>query len=694
MYSSSRVLFFSLALISIAKLANGQQAQDKELAKEYMLQAELTMEATKAEDDARDQFIQAANLDTTFFKANFEAGHYHLITIGKDQAVKYFLRIYRQDPSYRFDLEYWIGYSYQFGLNFNKAIDFYNRYHDKLIKKQNYQGKDKVDLKEVDRRIQECNNGKEFVANPKPFSIVNIGREINSEFEDYAPVLTSNESEIVFTTRRRDGNTNENVADDNKPFEDIFTTDKKNGAWGRAKNIGPTINTRFSESTLAFSPDGNTLFVYKDEGNGDIFYTEKQNDGTWAALEALPGIINSTYRESSVSITADGELLYFASERPGGFGGSDIYVCTKDSRGEWSKVKNLGASINTEFDEDGPFIDYSGKTLYFSSEGKKGMGGFDIFKANLINIDKNEWSEPENMGYPINSPDDDIYFSGTKDGKHWYYSSVREDGLGYSDIYLIMPSEEAKKPPVVPIKEPDPVKVVPIKDSVVVVVEPKIEPKKEPVKPVIVPVKYLVNVIDADTKNPLDAKVRMQGLKDNAMVGVVNQGGGSFEFSITSTKPKDYRLSVEQEGYVFQNLTLKVEGATVKEKTITKTIEMRKLVVGVVSVLRNVYFDFDKATFKTEAYPELNKLETMMKQNENLQVEISGHTDSFGSNLINKKISERRANAVKSFLTSKGIDPRRVKTVGYGEERPLVSNDDEAEGRQFNRRVEFKVLGN
>lgn len=694
MYSSSRVLFFSLALISIAKLANGQQAQDKELAKEYMLQAELTMEATKAEDDARDQFIQAANLDTTFFKANFEAGHYHLITIGKDQAVKYFLRIYRQDPSYRFDLEYWIGYSYQFGLNFNKAIDFYNRYHDKLIKKQNYQGKDKVDLKEVDRRIQECNNGKEFVANPKPFSIVNIGREINSEFEDYAPVLTSNESEIVFTTRRRDGNTNENVADDNKPFEDIFTTDKKNGAWGRAKNIGPTINTRFSESTLAFSPDGNTLFVYKDEGNGDIFYTEKQNDGTWAALEALPGIINSTYRESSVSITADGELLYFASERPGGFGGSDIYVCTKDSRGEWSKVKNLGASINTEFDEDGPFIDYSGKTLYFSSEGKKGMGGFDIFKANLINIDKNEWSEPENMGYPINSPDDDIYFSGTKDGKHWYYSSVREDGLGYSDIYLIMPSEEAKKPPVVPIKEPDPVKVVPIKDSVVVVVEPKIEPKKEPVKPVIVPVKYLVNVIDADTKNTLDAKVRMQGLKDNAMVGVVNQGGGSFEFSITSTKPKDYRLSVEQEGYVFQNLTLKVEGATVKEKTITKTIEMRKLVVGVVSVLRNVYFDFDKATFKTEAYPELNKLETMMKQNENLQVEISGHTDSFGSNLINKKISERRANAVKSFLTSKGIDPRRVKTVGYGEERPLVSNDDEAEGRQFNRRVEFKVLGN
>lgn len=680
-----------LLLTASASLA--QEAQDKEQAKLYMEQAELILAETRAEDDARELMVTAANLDTTYIKANFEAGHMHLITIGKERAVKFFMRIYRQDPNYRFDLEYWIGKSYQFGLDFDRAMDFYNRYRDKLIKKPNYQGKDKIDLKEVDRRILECKNGKEFLANPKPFAIVNIGREINSEYEDYAPVLNADETEIIFTTRRRDGNTYENVADDNKPYEDIFSTVRNGETWKRAVNIGPNINTKFNDSNLSFSPDGKLLFVYKDEGNGDIYFTERQKDGTWGELEALPGIINSSYRESSVSITADGELLYFASERPGGYGGSDIYVCSKDSKGEWSKVKNLGATINTEFDEDGPFIDYSQKTLYFSSQGRKGMGGFDIFKSNLLNADKNEWSEPENMGYPINSPDDDIYFSGTKDGKHWYYSSVREDGMGYSDIYTIKPIEEVKKEPVV-AKNPEPVKEEPKQPVVEPVKEqPKVEPKVEPTKPTIVPVKYLVKVVDAETDAPLDAKVRMQGLKDNVPAGMITNGN-DYEFSISNKAPKDYRLSVEREGYIFQNVTVRIEAASSTPKTITNTIRMRKLVVGAVSILRNIYFDFDRATFKTEAYPELNKLEAMMKQNQNLMVEIAGHTDSYGTKEFNKGLSQRRAMAVKSFLTSKGIDPRRVKTGGYGEDKPLASNDDEEEGRQLNRRVEFKVLGN
>ena len=680
-----------LLLTASASLA--QEAQDKEQAKLYMEQAELILAETRAEDDARELMVTAANLDTTYIKANFEAGHMHLITIGKERAVKFFMRIYRQDPNYRFDLEYWIGKSYQFGLDFDRAMDFYNRYRDKLIKKPNYQGKDKIDLKEVDRRILECKNGKEFLANPKPFAIVNIGREINSEYEDYAPVLNADETEIIFTTRRRDGNTYENVADDNKPYEDIFSTVRNGETWKRAVNIGPNINTKFNDSNLSFSPDGKLLFVYKDEGNGDIYFTERQKDGTWGELEALPGIINSSYRESSVSITADGELLYFASERPGGYGGSDIYVCSKDSKGEWSKVKNLGATINTEFDEDGPFIDYSQKTLYFSSQGRKGMGGFDIFKSNLLNADKNEWSEPENMGYPINSPDDDIYFSGTKDGKHWYYSSVREDGMGYSDIYTIKPIEEVKKEPVV-AKNPEPVKEEPKQPVVEPVKEqPKVEPKVEPVKPTIVPVKYVIKVVDAETDAPHDAKVRMQGLKDNAPAGMMTNGN-DYEFSISNKAAKDYRLSVEREGYIFQNVTVRIEAASTTPKTITNTIRMRKLVVGAVSILRNIYFDFDRATFKTEAYPELNKLEAMMKQNQNLMVEIAGHTDSYGTKEFNKGLSQRRAMAVKSFLTSKGIDPRRVKTVGYGEDKPLASNDDEEEGRQLNRRVEFKVLGN
>jgi outer membrane protein OmpA-like peptidoglycan-associated protein len=678
-----RTLLFLTLLLSSASIF-AQLNQDKQQSKDYLEQAQLMMDGSLAFDDIRDVMVLAADFDTTNIRANFEAGHLHLETIGKDLANKYFLRIFRQDPDYRFDLEFWIGKSFQYGLNFDKAIEFYTIYKDKLTKKPNYQGKDKVDMKEVDRKIQECKNGKEFVASPKNFSIVNIGREINSEYEDYGPVLNENETELIFTSRRRDGNLNEDVADDNKPYEDIFTSTKTNGVWSRAQNIGNLVNIRFSDSGLALSPDGTTLFIYKDEGNGDIYFSEKKN-GAWTSPEALPGIINSSYREASVSISKDENILYFSSERPGGFGGADIYMCTKDSKGEWSKVKNLGPSINSEFEEEGPFIDYDGKTLYFSSKGRKGMGGHDIFKSTLINADKNEWSEPENVGFPINTPDDDVYYVTTKDGKRGYYSSVRDDGMGYSDIYMITVPEEKKKDPEPVKKEPEPVKEEPKKE------EPK---KEEPKKVELQPLKYVVKVVDADSKKGIDAKVRLQGLKDNVVVGVAPQGTGVFEFNITSAEAKEYRLSVEREGYVFQNQSIRIEGAQPQSKTINKTIEMRKLAVGVSSVLRNIYFDFSKATFKSESYNELNKLLTMMQQNSGMNVEISGHTDAVGSKSLNKILSQSRANAVKNFLVSKGIDTRRITAVGYGEEKPLASNDDEEEGREYNRRVEFKVLGN
>lgn len=695
MYSIRGILVF-LAAFTTLSIHSFAQVQDKEQSKLYMDQAQLMMDGSLAYDDIREVMVLAADSDTTNIKANFEAGHLHLETIKKDLAVKYFLRIANQDPDYRFDLNFWIGQSLQYGLEFDKALKYYTQYRQKLISKPNYQGKDKVELKEVERKIKECENGIEFVANPKNFSIVNIGREINSEFDDYGPVLNESESEIVFTTRRRDDNLNENVAEDNKPWEDIFTTTKSGGKWARAKNIGAIINTKFNDSNLALSADGKTLYIYKDDGNGDIYVSERLADGTWGVPDALPGIINSSYREASVSVTENGDILYFASERPGGLGGSDIYVCTKDSKGEWSKVKNLGSSINTELDEDGPFIDYDGKSLYFSSRGRKGMGGYDIYKSTLINLDRNEWSEPENLGFPINTPDDDVYFVNSKDGKRAYYASIRDDGMGYTDIYMITIPDEVKKeepkkeePVVEPIKE-EPKKEEPKKE------EPKKEePKKEePKKVQLQPFKYLVKVVDAESKVPLDARVKLQGLKDNVAVGFSPVGNGTYEFSIKEKSAKDYRLSVEKEGYIFQNQSIRIEGASEQVKTKTLIVELRKLKVGVSSVLRNIYFDFAKATFLQESYNELNKLETMLKQNTGMQVEISGHTDSVGPAEYNKQLSQRRANAVKNFLTSKGIDARRIKAVGYGEDKPIASNDDNADGREINRRVEFKVLGN
>jgi len=539
MFSFCRALL-SFAFVCVFVLNGFSQIQDKEQSKAMVELAGEMLKASQAEDDVRDIMVQAADLDTTNIAANFEAGRLHLRTIKKDQAAKYLLRIYRQNPNYRFDLEYHIASSFQYGLQFDKAIAYYNRYKTKYQRNPNYQGRDKVGLREIERKLSECNNGKEFVANPKPYAIVNIGPQVNSEANDYAPVLNEREDEIIFTSRRLDGNINENVYSDNKPFEDIFISNKVNGKWTRATNIGRTINIPNHNSNLALSPDGKTLFQYRDENGGDIFVSELKSDNTWSSPKPLPGIINSAYMESSVSISPDGTTLYFASERPGGQGGLDLYVCTKDSKGVWSKVRNLGPTINTERHEDGPFIDYSGKKLYFSSESHKGMGGYDIFESNLLNPTTYEWSTPLNVGYPINTADNDIYFVGTADGKRGYYASVREDGLGYLDVYTISPKELVKTPTSV------------------------------------LPVKLVVKVIDAKTNTPLEVKIELLAISDSKPVTIAARTKGNYTFSVVTKDPKHYRLSVSLEGYFPQVEEITLQSADMVEKTITRTVGMAK----------------------------------------------------------------------------------------------------------------------
>jgi outer membrane protein OmpA-like peptidoglycan-associated protein len=629
-----------------------------------MEQAQLMMDAGSiALEEIRDVMVQAAEFDTTNVKANFEAGQLFLKTINRNLGTRYLLRVYRQKPDYAFDLTYWIGLGYHYGLDFDDALTFYTRYKERYQRAGDNKGK-VPSMADVDRKIAECQEGKKLVANPKPFSIINVGSAINSEFEDYGPVLNESETEIAFTTRRKDGNMNEDVFEDNKPWEDIFFSSKNGANWSRAQNIGSPVSAPNHESTLYMSPDGKTLYIYKDDGAGDIFVSARKPDGKWGPPESLVEINSSDYMESSMSISADNKVLYFASDRPGGLGGLDIYSSTRDARGHWQRPRNLGPSINTNLDEEGPFIDFSGKTLYFSSRGRKGMGNHDIYKSTLIDADKSQWSEPENLGYPINTPDDDVFFVSTKDGTRGYYASVREDGLGYSDIYRI---------------------------EMIPVPQVKTETPAAAAK-VIQPLKFNVRVFDAVSKAPVAAKVILKGKADNVAIAFANTRPGAFDFSITEENAKEYMLSVEREGYAFQNMTISLPGASDQPNMINRNVELRKLQVGVSSILRNIYFDFNRASFKPESYSELSKLENMLRQNPSVRVEIAGHTDNYGNWDYNKRLSLQRATAVRNFLTGRGIDPRRIQAAGYGASRPLASNDDEESGREINRRVEFKVL--
>jgi len=617
----------------------------------------------RAVDLANEQYVMAAQADPQNIRANWMAGQTHLETINRGQATQYFLQVYQLDPDYRFDLLYNIGWGYQLGMKFEKALEYYELYKRKLLANEEYLGRDKVPLQLVDRNIYECKNGLEFVANPQNFSIESVGLGVNSEWHDYAPVLNEDETMLIFTSRRKIDNLNEDVFDDNFPYEDIFVSIKKGESWSRAENIGSVINTLYFDSNLGLSSDAQTLYIYKDENGGDIYFSQRNEDGDYTRPQPMSDAINSSFSEKSVSISPDGSTLYFSSDRPGGLGGLDIYITKKDDQGNWQPAQNAGENINTEYDDDSPFIDYDGKTLYFSSKGQKGMGGFDIYKT-LLDEKTQTWSTPVNLGYPINTPDNDIFFVSTKDGKRGYYSSVREDGFGYDDIYMIT-IPEVKTPP----KKAAEVK--------------KIQSQQ---------VTLTVKVEEAGSNQPLDAQVTLIAMGNQQSVPGQKRGTGQYAFTVTAGSSSDYMISAEKQGYIFKNQRLKIPASSAGAQNLERTIRLSKVRARARSVLRNIYFDFDRASFKQESYLELGNLEKMMGQNQSIKVEISGHTDDEGSDNYNKSLSQRRADAVINYLSGKGIDSARLRAVGYGEERPMASNDDEQEGRELNRRVEFIIL--
>jgi outer membrane protein OmpA-like peptidoglycan-associated protein/tetratricopeptide (TPR) repeat protein len=680
-------LFLSGSSLYVSAQQSEVSADSIQLSEDFYAFAEEIMNNTKVVVQARDLYEQSANYDPNNIWANYMAGTTYLQTVNKERAVKFFKRVYELDPNFRFDLLYSIGRAYQYGMDFNQALNFYNQYRERIMGDVNYRGKDKVTLREVERRIEECNNGLEYVKNPKHHAIVTVSNKVNSEWPDYAPVLNEEETILIFTTRRQDGNLNENVDEDNFYFEDVFITEKKGGEWGYADNIGEPVNDIYHNSNLFLSADGNKLYLYRDDNNGDIYFSEKESDDSWSYPQPLNDNINSSFAEKSVSTSVDETLLFFSSDRPGGLGGLDIYMCRKNDEGEWGRSKNLGPIINTEFDEESPFIHYDGQTLYFSSRGRKGMGGYDIYTSTFDSV-ANEWAEPENIGYPVNTPDEDVFFVPTKDGRRGFFASVREDSQGYTDIYTVdfFPDDD-EATPVAQIQQPT--EPEPQEEPG----EEPIETEPEPVKPAAsMPVLLTIQVKDNTTDQPLSAKVNLRRVSDNQLAGKVDQGNGTYMFSTQYKQPTEMMLSVERDGYVFKNFKVTIPAANAQAQNISRTIELNPIQQGVSSVLRNIYFDFNKATFKKESYDELNKLERMLNENPGITVEIAGHTDKIGTPAYNKQLSQRRAEAVVNYVVSKGIPKNRIVARGYGETRPIASNDDEREGRELNRRVEFKVL--
>lgn len=389
-------------------------------------------------------FLELWNQDSTNANLNYKLGLCYIKTkLQKNKAIPYFEKsIINLTENYiEFDATekgapykalYLLAKSHHYNNQFENAIEDYTSYLKYIT-----DNGDKKEQKIIEAEIERCKHGALAIKNPTKIKIENLGENINSIYPDYAPLISADESVLIFTTRRK-SIFNENDRADGKFNDDIYISYKENNEWQEAKPLSAFINTNKNDATVGLSADGQQLFLYKE---GDI-YVSKLDGDNWNAAVKLNENINTKYFEPSATISADGKTLYFVSDRKGGFGGRDIYKSLKLPDGDWGIAQNLGPNVNTEFDEDGPFISFDGKSLYFSSVGHQSIGGYDLFVSKLD--DSGNFQNPENLGFPVNTTDDDVFFVTTPDEKHGYYSSSKEGNIGETDIYRITFEEKVE----------------------------------------------------------------------------------------------------------------------------------------------------------------------------------------------------------------------------------------------------------
>lgn len=516
----------------------------------------------------------------------------------------------------------------------------YQKAVDNLALYKQYNGT-QIDANKVERIRLNAEFGAHAVKNPVPYDPKNAGPTVNTMLDEYCPGVTADEHLMVFTRYERNRT------------EDFYVTYKQpDGSWSPSKNMGPPINTELNEGTVSLSADGQYVFFaacnrQEGEGSCDIYFSALDGD-TWKEPRNLGFPVNTRAWESQPTISSDGRTLYFASNRAGGYGEIDIWYSTY-SKGRWSPPVNMGPDVNTPGNDESPFIARDDKTLYFSSDGHTGMGMTDLFVVRKD--DDGKWGKPENLGYPINTPDEERILVLAANGKDAYISGKRPEGFGGLDIYTFELYEKAR-----------PAKTGYVKGY----------------------------VYDAKTNKKLKAKLELTDLATGKVIieSSSNKLNGEFLFCLQGNK--DYALNVSAEGYLFysDNFALKNQTAT---DPLILNIPLNPIMPGERVVLKNVFFDVDKFTLRTESRIELDKLVAFMKANPTIRIELGGHTDNTGIKQKNTELSNNRAKAVFEYLVQNGVGADRLSYKGYGDTQPVADNKTEA-GKQQNRRTEFKII--
>ena len=622
---------------------------------------------------------QAFNPDNDMLNWMIGFSKFHLKP-QSDECIKYLEKANQLNPTVDLQAKYILAWAYQLHYRWDDALKYYSEYKNFL---QNNKGTVPFQVDDVNKKIDECNTGKRLMANPSRVFIDNLGAHVNSAYPDYSAYISTDEATLIFTSRRKYKEKQKTDEADGGYLEDLYICSKKNGEWSDAVNMGPPINKEeFHEATAGLSPDGTRLYIYEDLGknssraDGNIYISHLEGIA-WSKPEKMNKNINSEYKETTITESFDGKIIYFISGRPGGLGFGDIYMSTKDAKGNFGPAVNVGQPLNTKYGEEGLFMIPDGKTMYFSSRGYGSMGGYDIFKTVLEN---GRWSTPENLGYPVNSPDDDVYFAISGSGRRGYYASAKDGGYGEKDLYMIT------------FLGPEKPFAYSSEDNLIASAQEPIKAKAAEameIKPVSLTI-LKGTITDAFTKKPLEASLDLIDNVKNELLATFKSNSSTGKYLVSLPSGKNYGIAVRAEGYLFHSENFDIPLSSGYQEVI-KDVELKNVAVGSVIVLRNIFFDFDKATLRPESTNELERLIKLLNDLPTLKIEISSHTDSKGADAYNMTLSQSRSESVVSYLIAHGIAKDRLTAKGYGETKPMDTNDTD-EGRQNNRRSEFKIL--
>ncbi len=534
-----------------------------------------------------------------------------------------------------------LGMAYQINNQLDKAINYFQKFKNSLDVKDIY------NIDYVDQQISSCEHAKDLMGNKIPYRKEILPETINTGFPNIRPAISADEKSLIYTSKL-------------KFYDAIFYSRNVDGKWTEPVNLTPQLKTDGEMYSCSLSADGKTMIVFRDDTyNGDLYITHynEEND-RWEVPKKLNKHINSKFWETHGALSPNGKTIFFTSNRKGGFGGLDIYMSNYDeAKEEWGEAINLGPEINTPYNEETPFITQNGEKLYFSSQGHYTIGGFDIFYAKRL--DNNTWSSPVNIGYPINTTDDDLFFNPVQNGRFAYHSVFTKEGMGQEDI---------------------------IKYEIF-----------SPENPLEVELKGKINLQDRRIEFPkknFSIKI-IDSLKVETLAKIHPDEAGTFSYKL---EPGTYKIVFNSKDYQREVKTLYIPNEYSRD-IYTLNVELVPLAVttGKYITIKSVFFGFDNYTLTRDAKIELERLYNIMKKNPKLYIEVIGHTDAIGSNEYNYQLSIKRARSVIDYLADQGISPQRFVARGEGKTMPVAINTnqdgtDNPEGRKYNRRVELKIL--